>query len=57
MVEVGKAKERSYILNFGWGWPSGNAVEFDRVHGELARFHDHSKVFDFRDVKLTLLEL
>ena len=57
MVEVGKAKEGSYILDFSGGWPSGNAVEFDQVHGELTGFYDHSKVFDFRDVKLAFLKL
>ena len=56
-VEVGKAKERSYIFDFGWGRPGSNAVEFDRVHGELTGFHDHSKVFNFWDVKLAFFEL
>ena len=33
-VEVGKAEEGSYILDFGVGWPDGDAVEFDWVHGK-----------------------
>ena len=57
MVEVDKAEEGSYILDFGWGWPGGNTVELDRVHGKLTRFHNHSKVFDFRDVELAFLKL
>ena len=56
-IEVGKAKEGSYILDFSRGWPGGNAVEFDWVHSKLTRFHDHSEVFDFGDVELALLEL
>ena len=57
MIEVGKAKERSHILNFSWGWPCGNAVKFHWIHGKLTGFHDHSEVFDFRDVKLAFFEL
>ena len=56
-VEVGKVKEQSYILNFGWGGPGSDAVEFDWVYDELTRFYNHSKVFYLRDVELTLLEL
>ena len=56
-VKVGKAKEGLYILDFGWGWPGSDAVEFHRVHGKLTGFHDHSEVFDFRDVELAFLEL
>ena len=56
-VEVDKAKEGSYIFDFGRGWPGGDAVKFDQVYDKLTRFHDHSKVFYFWDVKLTLLEL
>ena len=55
-IEIGKAKEGLYILDFSGGWPSSNAVEFDRVHSKLTRFHDYSEVFDFRDIKLTLFE-
>ena len=56
-IEIGKAKEGSYILNFGWGRPGGNVIKFDRVHSELSRFHNHSKVFDFRDIELAFLKL
>ena len=45
-----------YVFYFGWSQPGSDAVKLDRVHGELTRFHDHSKVFDFWDVKLTLFE-
>ena len=57
LVEVGKAKEGVHILDFGWGRSGGNTIKFDRVHDKLTRFHDHSKVFDFRDIELALLEL
>ena len=56
-IEIGKAKERTYILDFGWGQPGGHSIKFDRVHGKLPRFHNHSQVFNFRDVELTLLKL
>ena len=56
-VEVGKAKEGSYILDFSWGWPGGDAIEFDWVHSKLTGFHDHSKVFYLRDIKLAFLKL
>ena len=56
-VEIGKAKEGSYVLDFDGGWPGGDAVEFYWVHGELTGFHDHSEVFDFWDIELALLEL
>ena len=57
MIEICKAKEGSYILDFGEGWPGSNAVEFYWVYGELTEFHDHSEVFNFRNIKLTFLEL
>ena len=33
LVEVGKAKEGLYILDFGGGRPGSNAIKFNRVHG------------------------
>ena len=57
MVEVGKSKEGSYILYLGGGQPSGDAIKLNWVHGELTGFHDHSKVFNFGDIKLAFLEL
>ena len=47
MVEVGKAKKGAHVLDSGWGWPSSNTVELDRVHGKLTRFHNHSEIFNF----------
>ena len=55
-VEVGKAKEGSHVFYFIRSWPSGYAIKFDWVHGELTGFHNHSKVFDFRDIELAFLE-
>ena len=57
MIEVGKAKEGPYILDFSGGWPGSNAVEFYWVYGKLSRFHNHPKVFNLWDIKLTLFEL
>ena len=56
-IEVGKAKEGLYVLDFGRGQPSSNTVKLDWVHGKLTGFHDHSKVFDFRDIKLAFFKL
>jgi len=44
VIEVGKAKKGAYILDFGGGRPFGNSIEFDRVHSELTRFNNHSKI-------------
>ena len=57
MIKVGKAKEGVYFLDFSGGWPGSNAVKFDRVYDKLTRFYDHPKVFDFRNIKLTLFKL
>ena len=57
IIEVGEAKEGTHFLDFGGGWPSGNTIKLDRVHGELTWFHNHSKVFNFGDVELAFLEL
>ena len=56
MVEIGKAKEGSYVIDFGQGWPGSDAIKFNRVHGKLTRFHNHSKIFYFRDVELAFFE-
>jgi hypothetical protein len=56
MVEVGKAEEGVNILDFLRGRPFGDAIEFDRVHGELTGFNDHTKVFDLSSGKFTFLE-
>ena len=44
-VEIGETKERADIFHLGGGWPTGDSIEFDRVHGQLAGFDDHAKVF------------
>ena len=56
MVEVGEAKKGTYLLNFSGGWLCSDTIELHWVYGKLTRFHDHSKGFDFRDIKLTLLK-
>ena len=45
-IKVGKAKKGVDILNFSGGRPACDAITFDRIHGQLARFDDHSKVFN-----------
>jgi len=45
MVEVGKAKEGAYVFDFSRGWPFGDSIKLDRIHGELTGFNDHSEVF------------
>jgi len=45
MVEVGEAKKGAYILDLSGGWPFGDSVKLDRIHGKLTRFDNHSKVF------------
>jgi len=44
-VEIGEAKEGAYVLDFSRGWPFGDSVKLDRVHGKLTGFNDHSEVF------------
>ena len=57
MIEVGKAKERLDVLDFGEGRPGGDTVKLDRVHGELSGLYDHSEIFYFRNVKLAFFKL
>ena len=56
-VEIGKAKERLYILDFGRCWPGSDAIQLYWVHGKLLWFHNHPEVFDFGDIKLAFLKL
>ena len=55
-VEIGEAKERANIFHLGRSRPIRDSVEFNRVHGQLTRFNDHAKVFDFVGGKLALFE-
>ena len=57
MIEVGKAKEGVYILDFGRGWPGHNAIKLDWIHHKLTRFHNHPEIFDFEEVELAFLKL
>ena len=56
-VEIGETKERANVFHLGWCRPICDAVELDGVHGQLAGFNDHSKVFYLAGGELTLLEL
>ena len=55
-VEIGKAEEGAYILDFSGGRPFGNSVEFDGVHGELSWFNNHSEIFYLVGGKLAFFE-
>ena len=46
-IEIGKAEEGSYVLDFDGGGPGSDTIEFDWIYGKLARFHDHSEIFNF----------
>ena len=56
MIEINKAKEGSHVFNFGGGQPGSDAVKLYWVHGELTRFHNRSKVFDFQDLELAFFK-
>jgi len=55
-VEVGKAEEGAYVLDFSGCWPFGNSIEFDGIHGELTWFDNHSKVFHLVSGEFALLK-
>ena len=56
-VEIGKAKEGAYVLDFSGGWPFGDFIKLDRVHGELTRFDNHSEVFHLVHGEFAFFEL
>ena len=56
-IEVGKAKEGMYFLDFDGGHLGDNTIKFDWIHGKLTGFHNHPKIFDFWDIKLAFLKL
>ena len=33
LIEIGEAKERANIFHLGWGRPTCDPIEFNRVHG------------------------
>ena len=55
-VEIGETKERADVFHLGGGWPTGDSIKLDRVHGQLAGFDDHAEVFYLVGGKLALLE-
>ena len=55
-VEVGEAEERSDVFDFLGGGPACNTIQFDRIHGKLSRFHNHSEVFHFGGSEATFLQ-
>ena len=55
-IEVGETKERANVFHLSWCRPTCDAVEFDRVHGQLAGFHDHAEVFYLVGGELAFLE-
>ena len=56
-VEIGETKERADIFHLSWSWPAGDPVELYWIHGQLARFDDHAKVFDLVGGEFAFLEL
>ena len=55
-IEIGEAKERANIFHLSWCGPICDAIELDRVHGQLAGFNDHAKVLHFVGGELALLK-
>ena len=55
-IEVGKAKEGSYIFDFGRGGPAGNSIKFYWVHGKLSWFDYYAEIFNLQEGKLALLQ-
>ena len=55
-VEIGEAEERADVFHLGWSRPTCNSIKFDGVHGQLAGFNNHSKVFYLVGGGLALLE-
>ncbi|ETW85245.1 hypothetical protein HETIRDRAFT_309259, partial [Heterobasidion irregulare TC 32-1] len=45
-IEVSKAEEGLYFLQVLWGWPGGDSIDLDRVHGYIIRGNDEPKVFN-----------
>ncbi|ETW76598.1 hypothetical protein HETIRDRAFT_327870 [Heterobasidion irregulare TC 32-1] len=45
-IEVSKAEERLYFFQVLQGWPGGDSINLDRVHGYIIRGNDKSEVFD-----------
>ena len=56
LVEIGETKERADVFHLGGGWPTGDSIEFNWVHGQLAGFDNHAEVFYLVGGKLALLE-
>ena len=55
-IEVGETKERANVFHLSWCRPIRDAVEFDRIHGQLAGFHDHAEVFYLVSGEFAFLE-
>ena len=53
--KLAKPRKDRTSLTFSGG-PTGNAIQFDRVHGKLSGFDDHSKVFHLSVGKATFLQ-
>ena len=46
-IKVHEAKEGSHVFEFLRSGPTCNPIQFDRVHGKLSGFDNHTKVFHF----------
>ena len=56
-IEVGEAEEGMHIFDFSQGGPACNAVELNRIHGQLSWLDDHPKIFNFISGKFALFKL
>ena len=56
-VEIGEAKERANVFHLGWGRPACDPIKFDWIHGQLAGFDDHAKIFNLVSGELAFFEL
>ncbi|ETW87801.1 hypothetical protein HETIRDRAFT_305615, partial [Heterobasidion irregulare TC 32-1] len=45
-IEVSKAEEGLYFFQVLRGWPGGDSIDLDRVHGYIIHGNDEPKVFD-----------
>ncbi|ETW84853.1 hypothetical protein HETIRDRAFT_312801, partial [Heterobasidion irregulare TC 32-1] len=45
-IEVSKAEERLYFFQVLRGWPGGDSIDLDQVHGYVIRGNDKPEIFD-----------
>jgi len=55
LVEVAESQKGPSLFYCGGDGPVPNSVKFSGVHGDVAWFDDHAKIFHFFGIKCTLL--